>query len=280
MDHCVSHAFMKKPKIGIFDSGFGGLSILRELEAVLNSFDLVYCSDNKNFPYGPREESDVIALTSDTINKLLSVQTLDILVIACNTASTVALPTLRLKYQLPIVGVVPAIKPAVKLSKSKSIGLLATPGTVTRAYTNQLIENYAVGCRVKKLGSVALVEWAEANILGVEVNEELLRQEILPLCSDDIDTVVLACTHFPLIKEDIQKIMGEGCRLVDSGEAIARRVKELLLQQGYLSEGDANLGDRIFYFTDENKKAVSFEVHLKEKFGFTYFLELGPPTTD
>lgn len=146
-------------------------------------------------------------------------------VIACNTASTVSLPALREKFPFPVVGVVPAIKPAARLTANGIVGLLATRGTVKRPYTRELIERFANECQIAMLGSAELVEMAEAKLHGETVSLEELRRILRPWLrmQEPPDTVVLGCTHFPLLQEELLKVLPEGTRLVDSGAAIARR---------------------------------------------------------
>ncbi|MFS9542983.1 glutamate racemase, partial [Klebsiella pneumoniae] len=151
-------------------------------------------------------------------------------VIACNTASTVSLPALREKFAFPVVGVVPAIKPAARLTANGIVGLLATRGTVKRPYTRELIDRFANECRIEMLGSAELVELAEAKLHGEPVPLEELRRILRPWLrmQEPPDTVVLGCTHFPLLQEELQRVLPEGTRLIDSGAAIARRTAWLL----------------------------------------------------
>src|SRR5690606_22891926 len=146
-------------------------------------------------------------------------------VVACNTASTVALPRLRSQFALPIVGVVPAIKPAARLSANRIIRLLATPGTVARPYTQKLIDQFAADCEVIRVGSSELVEQAERKLRGEPVDLDLLRRIMAPIIEGGADTVVLGCTHFPLLQQELQLAAGRPLQWVDSGAAIARRVK-------------------------------------------------------
>jgi glutamate racemase len=164
-------------------------------------------------------------------------QQISAVVIACNTASTIVLPVLRSKLDIPVVGVVPAIKPASILA-NKAVGLIATPATVTREYTKDLVRSFSKDTHVEMLGSTELVEMAEAKLRGKEVDLERLAGILSPLIGK-IDVAVLGCTHFPLIKGEIGKVLGNNVTLIDSGEAIARRIKSLLgLENGesYLKE--------------------------------------------
>lgn len=245
-----------KPRVLVFDSGVGGLSVAREIQRRLPGLPLVYASDNGFFPYGTKGEIELIARVDRVIRRLLERYPVDILVIACNTASTLTLPHLRSQLRLPIVGVVPAIKPAAKLSQTGVIGLLATPATVARPYTHELIREYAPHCDVISLGSSELVQIAEQKLRGETIDEhaiarivtELMRHEKAPL----MDVLVLACTHFPLLKEELSLYLPETVQLIDSGEAIARRVEYLL--EGKINETDSHAGN-IAVFTRETTEA-------------------------
>jgi glutamate racemase len=220
------------PRILVFDSGVGGLSVAREIQQRLPLNPLVYASDNAFFPYGTKGETELIARVDQVISELLLRYPADILVIACNTASTLTLPHLRSKLSLPIVGVVPAIKPAALMSQSGVIGLLATPATIARPYTHELIREYATNCAVISLGSSELVQIAEQKLRGEPIDtaaighiaNELMRGED----AAKMDVLVLACTHFPLLKDELAQHLPASLRLIDSGEAIARRVEFLL----------------------------------------------------
>ncbi len=210
----------------IFDSGVGGLSVYQEIHALLPQLNYIYIFDNQAYPYGELEQNTLIKRVDACIQSCLKSYSIDIVVIACNTASTVVLPTLRSKLDIPVVGVVPAIKPASSLAHH-SIGLIATPATVTRQYTQDLIRDFSNNKNVEMLGSTRLVDMAEEKLRGIPVNLDELTNLLTPLIGK-IDVAVLGCTHFPLIKQEIALALGGDVRLVDSGKAIARRVKELL----------------------------------------------------
>ncbi|WP_062067767.1 glutamate racemase [Cellvibrio sp. OA-2007] len=246
------------PRVLVFDSGVGGLSVAQEIQQRLPQVSLVYASDNAFFPYGTKGEAELIARVDQVITALLARYPADILVIACNTASTLTLPHLRSKLNLPIVGVVPAIKPAALMSKSGVIGLLATPATVARPYTHELIREYATNCQVISLGSSALVHIAEQKLRGEAIDSaaiEAITQELMNTKNaEKMDVLVLACTHFPLLKEELAQQLPARINLIDSGAAIARRVEFLLADSedapaGYISE-------HIAVFTKETAEAT------------------------
>lgn len=218
---CSTH----NPRVLVFDSGVGGLSIARAIKQQHAYIDIIYASDNAAFPYGTKPEAVLIARITTVIKQLQRQIHADMIVIACNTASTVALPALREVFKTPVIGVVPAVKPAAVLSKSKVIGLLATPGTIARSYTHELIQNFAVDCRFIFIGSEKLVTLAEHKLQGFDIAPEEINDIVGAFKEDNqIDTIVLACTHFPLLIDELQVALPNITYWVDSGDAIARRV--------------------------------------------------------
>lgn len=220
------------PRALVFDSGLGGLTVAREIRQLTPQLELIYFADNAFFPYGSRSEQELL---TRVLNQVLALQELyrpDIIVLACNTASTLVLPQLRSCTQTPIVGVVPAVKPAANTSHSGVIGLLATPGTVLRQYTSELIKQFANHCEVVSVGSTELAGIAEAKLLGKPVAISQIENILAPFhqhpLAARIDTVVLACTHFPLLLPELQLAYGKPIHWLDSGQAIARRVRQLL----------------------------------------------------
>lgn len=217
------------PRILVFDSGVGGLSVLAALRARLPGCDYLFACDNAAFPYGTKTEPELIDRVALVVRELVRHWAPDLVVIGCNSASTVALPHLRTHLTQPVVGTVPAIKPAASLSATRVIGLLGTPGTVKRAYTHQLIADFAAQCRVVPLGSTRLVELAELALRGAPPAPAELRAILAPLFEvPDLDTVVLACTHFPLLAAELAAVAPRAIRWIDSGAAIARRAATLL----------------------------------------------------
>ena len=221
----------KRPRVLVFDSGVGGLSISREIIARTEAIELHYLSDNAAFPYGEKSTEELINRASRVLLSACEQLQPNIVVIACNTASTAILPSLRTQLAIPVVGVVPAIKSAAKVSKSQTIALLATPGTVNRNYTQQLINEHAANHQVIRLGSSQLVKHIEAHIHGQAIDSEYLLSVVEQLTEqvggENIDTVVLGCTHFPLISEYFKAIK-PNWQWIDSGAAIAERVHTLL----------------------------------------------------
>ncbi|NUU67585.1 glutamate racemase [Enterobacteriaceae bacterium BIT-l23] len=219
-----------RPTVLVFDSGVGGLSVYDELRKLLPDLHYIYAFDNVAFPYGEKEEAFIVQRVVEIVTAVQARYPLSMAVIACNTASTVSLPALREKFQFPVVGVVPAIKPAARLTANGIVGLLATRATVRRPYTLELISRFANECRIEMIGSAELVELAEAKLHGDAIPLEALRKILRPWLRmpEPPDTVVLGCTHFPLLKDELMQILPSGTRLVDSGAAIARRTAWLL----------------------------------------------------
>ncbi|ABR74224.1 glutamate racemase [Actinobacillus succinogenes] len=263
-----------KPTILFFDSGVGGFSVYSEVKSLLPDCHYLYCFDNAFFPYSERSEETLIERVSKICTTIDIRYPLDLIVIACNTASTVVLPSLRRTFSIPIVGTVPAIKPAASVSHTKHIGLLATKGTVKREYVNTLIARYATDCRVERLGSTVLPEIAEQKIKGNSVDLLQLRKELQAwICLKDLDTVILGCTHFPLIKEEIRICLPQVKFFLDSGYAIAKRVKSLLENSKVRSEKEKN--NRIFYTKDFNFEQQFYQALKRWGFDESELLEIG-----
>jgi glutamate racemase len=220
------------PRILLFDSGVGALSLLAELRAALPAARFIYASDNAAYPYGTRSETDVTERVATVLEALHAQFTPDLIVVGCNTASTVALPRLRTRLTMPVVGVVPAIKPAAALTRTGCLALLATPGTVCRSYTQQLIDEFAGGCEVVRLGSSELVALAECKLRGAVIETGEIARILAPLHAPPrgtrIDTIVLGCTHFPLLADELRIAFGRPVHWIDSAAAIARRAASLL----------------------------------------------------
>lgn len=243
-------------RVLVFDSGVGGLSVLKEIVKINPDIQVIYASDNAAFPYGTKTEQELLPRIHAVISSLIAAYNPTLVVLACNTASTLALDSLRAMFSVPFVGVVPAIKPAAEASQSKVIGLLATPATIRRPYTQQLIQSYAQDCEVIKVGSSWLVELAEQSLNGSKADPDALCGILQPfLMAKEIDQLVLACTHFPLLKDDLQALL-PGVTLVDSGNAVARRVQSLLNNHSSVIETKIiNTGRAVFTkHLDDSKK--------------------------
>jgi glutamate racemase len=228
------------PTILVFDSGLGGLTVLREIVAARPDAHFVYVADDAFFPYGHHGEREIIARVVPLIGELIVAHAPDLVVIACNTASTLVMSHLRERYTLPFVGTVPAIKPACAQSKTRRVSVFGTKGTVQREYTKKLIEDFAVGCEVMLVGSAELASLAEAALSGNEVSDRDISAEIAPCfvggsedASARTDTIVLACTHYPLLLDRLVRLAPWPVDWIDPAPAIARRVSDLLGKPGH-----------------------------------------------
>ncbi len=223
---------MKHGKVLVFDSGMGGLTVAREIQALAPDLAVDYAADSGFFPYGDKSDEALRDRLPLIARQLAEAAKPDVFVIACNTASTLALEEVRAVLDIPVVGTVPAIKPAAALTRTGTIGLLATPGTIRRAYTAKLIEDFAKQVRVISHGSVELVRMAEEIASGGAIAMEAFRDAQAALFETDggeeIDTVVLACTHFPLIRGELAATVPHAVTFIDSGEAIARQTLRVL----------------------------------------------------
>ncbi len=227
------------PTILVFDSGLGGLTVLREVVAARPDAHYVYVADDAYFPYGHHSEDEIIARVVPLMGDLIGTHDPDLAVIACNTASTLVLSHLRAAYSLPFVGTVPAIKPACARSRTRRVSVLGTKGTVKREYTKALIRDFAQGCEVTLVGSPELASLAERELGGDHVSDEAILAELAPCFVGDAadasartDTVVLACTHYPLLLDRLKRLAPWPVDWIDPAPAIARRVSDLLGPQG------------------------------------------------
>ncbi|MGJ7457227.1 glutamate racemase [Halomonas sp. RA08-2] len=220
---------MNDGPILVFDSGVGGLSVVAALRGQLPGAALAYACDNAMLPYGLREDDWLVARILRVCEAAVAASRCVTLVVACNTASTLALDALRDRLSIPVVGTVPAIKPAAAASRSGHFGLLATSATVSRPYTLGLIEAYAAECRVTRVAADALVRVAEGWLTGDAPDLEVIRQALAPLWEDPaLDTVVLGCTHFPLLRDFLAAAAPREIHWIDSSEAIARRTARVV----------------------------------------------------
>ncbi|MDE2364541.1 MAG: glutamate racemase [Hyphomicrobiales bacterium] len=224
---------MPAPRILVFDSGLGGLTVFREIARAAPAADFVYCADDAAFPYGAWPAEDLVWRVVAVFRRLVADIAPDVAVVACNTASTLVLPHLRAAFpKLPFVGTVPAVKPAAERSRSKMISVLATPGTVARDYTRDLIASFAAHCAVELVGSQHLARLAEDFMHGAAVPDAEIAREIAPCFVRDgdarTDEIVLACTHYPLLLAQFERLAPWPVEWIDPAPAIARRVVQVL----------------------------------------------------
>lgn len=225
---------METGAILFFDSGVGGLSVVAPAQALLPQAPIIYAADSAGFPYGTRSEAEIAARVPALLGRLVERYRPRLVVIACNTASTIALPAVRAALDMPVVGTVPAIKPAALASRNRVIGVLGTEATVRQAYVDDLAARFASDCTVLRHGSAELVRLAEARLAGMAVDPARYRAVLAGLFEqpggDRIDVIVNACTHFPLVEAELAAAAPDGIRFVDGGAGIARRI-------AYLTQG-------------------------------------------
>ena len=222
-----------------FDSGVGGLSVLGPTLKLLPTAPVIYAADSAGFPYGRRSEVEIASRVPALLGRLVERFRPRLAVIACNTASTIALDHVRSALDLPVVGTVPAIKPAAEMSKSRVIGVLGTEATVRQPYVDDLAARFASDCTIIRHGSPELVQLAEGKLAGEVVSPEAVRAATRPLFDSEpgqrIDTIVLACTHFPLLGEELQAAFPD-LMFVPGGDGIARRIQYLTKGQLWPAE--------------------------------------------
>jgi glutamate racemase len=240
--------------IGVFDSGVGGLSVWKEIAAQLPDQDLVYFADQAHVPYGPRAMEEIRAF-SEAITRFLLEQGCRLIVVACNAASAAALLHLRATFpDVPFVGMEPAVKPAAQTTQAGRVGVMATPATFQGALFASVVERFANGVQLVNQVCPGLVEQVEAGRLDTPDTEAMLRQYLAPMIEAGVDTIVLACTHYPFLAPAIRRIVGPNVQVIDPAPAIARQVRRVMEQRGLFSPG--NVASRVFYTTGDEAAFV------------------------
>ncbi|MDB5652602.1 MAG: glutamate racemase [Tardiphaga sp.] len=245
------------PTILVFDSGLGGLTVLREIVRARPDARYVYVADDVFFPYGQHSEAEIVSRVVPLIGGLIATHRPDLVVIACNTISTLVMGHLRRAWPVPFVGTVPAIKPACAQSRTKRVSVLGTSGTVKREYTQALIRDFAAGCEVTLVGSAHLASLAEAALGGgADIADQAILAEIAPCFVDDgarTDTVVLACTHYPLLLDRLIALAPWPVTWIDPAPAVARRVVDLV----GAGHPDATAGAAEMHYTSGRPHAMA-----------------------
>lgn len=243
--------YNNKP-IGIFDSGIGGTSIWSAIHEILPNEKTIYLADSKNAPYGQKTKAEIIALSTKNTELLLEMGC-KLIVVACNTATTNAIQELRAKYKVPFIGIEPAIKPAAIHSKTQTIGILATQGTLNSALFNKTTAKYQNIKIIEQVGH-GLVQLIENGNINSNKMTKLLRSYLNPMIEANIDYLVLGCSHYPYLIPQIKKILPENIQIIDSGEAVAKQTKNVLQEKIDFSTEENN--GSIFY-TNSNPKVLS-----------------------
>jgi glutamate racemase len=242
----------KNNPIGLFDSGIGGTSIWKEVHALLPNENTIYLADSKNAPYGLKSKDEIIQLSCKNTELLLE-ENCKIIVVACNTATTNAIKELRAKYDVPFIGIEPAIKPAAIQSKTQTIGILATKGTLNSSLFHENVAKHPDVKIIEQIGH-GLVQLIENGDLDSPEMKELLESYLLPMVEKNIDYLVLGCSHYPYLIPQIKKIIPPSIEIIDSGEAVAKQTKKILEEQQLLDDSNNN-ASQIFY-TNSNPEVL------------------------
>ena len=229
--------------IGLFDSGVGGTSIWNAIHQLMPNEQTIYLADSKNAPYGQKSKEEIVALSIKNVEFLLE-RNAKMIVVACNTATTNAIKELRSIYNIPFIGIEPAIKPAAIQSKTKTIGILATKGTLSSELFNKVVEMYQ-GTRIIEQVGHGIVELIEGGELYSAKMTELLHKYLEPMINENIDYLVLGCSHYPYLIPQLKELLPKHIRIIDSGEAVARQTQKIVEEKvGLHSEGKS---DVVFY---------------------------------
>ncbi len=237
--------------IGVFDSGIGGTSIWKEIHQLLPDESTIYLADSANAPYGQKSKQDIISLSKKNTDLLLEMGC-KLIVVACNTATTNAISELRASYNVPFIGIEPAIKPAAHNSKTQTIGILATKGTLNSELFNKAVESFQDTRIIEQVG-YGLVQLIENGDIDSPEMHELLLTYLTPMVEADIDYLVLGCSHYPYLIPQIRKILPPHITIIDSGEAVARQTKNKLTEVGF---SDKKPAETLFY-TNGNPAVLS-----------------------
>lgn len=242
---------MDNRPIGVFDSGIGGTSIWREIQALLPKEDIIYLADSANAPYGEKSKEEILQLSIKNTEFLLA-QNCKLVVVACNTATTNAIDYLRENYNVPFIGIEPAIKPAALQSKSKIVGILATKGTLSSSLFHSTAENHANGIKIIERVGKGLVPLIEKGELSGDKIKNILQGFLNPMIEEGIDYLVLGCTHYPYLMPLLKELLPEHVQIIDSGEAVAKQTKAILEKEAILNSTNA-IGHHQFYTNVEKQ---------------------------
>lgn len=240
---------MNNRPIGIFDSGVGGTSIWKEINELLPNEDTIYLADSKNAPYGEKSKEQIVKLSIKNTEILLN-HGCKLIVVACNTATTNAIDFLRKNYDIPFIGIEPAIKPAALQSISKTVGILATKGTLSSSLFHSTSGNHASGIKIIEQVGTGLVPLIENDKIDTPETRILLKKYLKPMLESGIDHLVLGCTHYPYLIPVLQDLLPEHVKIIDSGEAVARQTKVVLAENDLLASTKNNGKHQFFTNSD------------------------------
>lgn len=253
--------------IGLFDSGIGGTSIWIEVHSLLPNENTIYLADSINAPYGLKTKEEIIALSCKNTELLLELNC-KIIIVACNTATTNAIQELRAKYKVPFIGIEPAIKPAALQSKTQTIGILATKGTLNSELFHKSVANHPDVKIIEQIGH-GLVQLIENGDINSPEMEELLKSYLTPMIEKNIDFLVLGCSHYPYLIPQIKKIIPEHVQIIDSGEAVAKQTLNILRQNNLLN--NANEKSSQIFYTNSEPEVLETILNHQEKVIFKNF---------
>lgn len=245
-------------KVGVFDSGLGGLTVVSAITEIFKGADIFYIADTKYAPYGEKTQEQILERCIEITDLLIQKHQITALIVACNTATSASIKILRDKYpQLILVGTEPGIKPAIESTKTNNIGVIATPATLKgnkyQVLVNQLFESETIS--LYEQACPGLVEQIEKGEISSNLTKTMLKTWLYPMKKNNVDTIVLGCTHYPLISDTIKQIMGYNITLIQTGSAIAKRLKSLSLEKGHINEGLLNI--TVYFTGDINQDMVN-----------------------
>lgn len=250
----MTHISSELP-IGIFDSGLGGLSILNEIRNALPQEDIIYYADSNNAPYGEKQASAIIEISKHNTDFLLKKQC-KLIVVACNTATTNSIGVLRKTYDVPFIGIEPAIKPAALSSKTGTIGILATKGTLSSKLFSNTVKKITTNTKVVEIIGKGIVEAIESNTENSKAFVQLLEKQIIPFKKAKIDTLVLGCSHYPFIMPKLRHFLGDKVNIIDSGFAVAKQTERILKKNKLDKKKTSNQNHIKIYTNGTSKKAL------------------------
>ena len=245
---------MKNNSIGFFDSGIGGITIWESVNRLLPNENTIYLADSKNSPYGKKPNDELINISKENVEFLIN-KKCKLIVVACNTATTNSINFLRKSYNLPFIGIEPAIKPAALNTKTGKIGVLATKGTLGSSLFEKTSNIHGQNVEIIEQHGLGLVELIEKGIYSGSKIDSLLKEYLNPMLENNIDKLVLGCTHYPLIKESIKKIINESINIIECSEAVALQTERVLIKSNLINSGTEK-SKKLFY-TNGDKNVLN-----------------------